>query len=98
MSKFHDQKITEIVNQAERLVSTARQQRDSADDLYRRYDLDPDKVRAVLEAHGGPGQREKARALVRADLKEIELEMAEEKARRGFTQARRKLKRPRDMI
>ncbi|HJV80587.1 hypothetical protein [Noviherbaspirillum sp.] len=98
MSNFHDPKVAEIVKQAERLVGKARQQRGSTDDLYRQYGLDPDKVRAVLEAHGGPGQREKARALVKADLQEIEQELAEEKARRRGTQSKLRVKRPRDMI
>lgn len=98
MTNFHDPKVAEIVKQAERMVRAARQQRDSTDDLYRQNGLDPDKVRAALKVHGGAGQREKARALVKADLEEIELEVAEEKERKGLGPARRRMKRPRDMI
>lgn len=98
MANFHDHKVAEIVKHAERLVGKARQCCGSIDDLYRQYGLDPDKVRAVLEACGGAGQREKARGLVKADLQEIEMELAEEKARRPRTQSKLRVKRQRDMI
>lgn len=103
MADTQDQNIQDIIERAEAAVRDARQSIEASDDSLRKLGLDPDKVRATLQAQPmDERQREEAEALFRQDMeavdREVEQEAAYARQRSTPRAAGAPVKRPRTMV
>lgn len=103
MADTQDQNIQDIIQRADAAVREAQQSIEASDDNLRRLGLDPEKVRATLQAQPMDArQREEAEALFRQDLEAVEREVEQEAAyarqRSTPRAAGAPVKRPRTMV
>lgn len=73
-----------LIQSANDLVARIQADHESTESFYRAENLDPDKVRDVLDAALNDETRARAQAEFQADLDAIEQEVAEEAARLSF--------------
>lgn len=69
-----------VYRAAQAAIEEAKAALASSDEFYRKQALDPEKVKSVCAAHISKEQKEQAQALFDADLREIELQVAEKAA------------------
>lgn len=88
----------EIMARAQALIDEAERQLNATDDFFRNQGLDPAKVRAVLAAHTTAQAEADARAAFEADMRAVEQEVAEGKARLSHGTPASPARRPRPMV
>jgi hypothetical protein len=90
-----------IMAQAQALIEQVQRDLDAGEAMYRDLGLDPDSVRAALQARMTPELHEQARQAFEKDQQDIEQQFHEELARAGLTAPSKSAKptrRPRFMV
>jgi len=90
-----------IMAQAQALIEQVQRDLDAGEAMYRDLGLDPDSVRASLQARMTPELHEQARQAFEKDQQDIEQQFHEELARAGLTAPSKSAKptrRPRLMV
>lgn len=89
----------DIVARAQALIDEVQGQLAAADEFYRSQGLDPEKVRAVLDAQLDLKGIEAAQKAFQDDMAAVDQEVKEEQARASFAApAAGAVRRPRSMI